>query len=183
MSEVISEFSKDCLRNPLCLHQFFKGFLPLLTHDIFFHHYHAFPTESSRRQCKLGATGSLLISEPVPCFKCVCWDRGRGRRCISSQERPTSVIVAHFLPPHFLLLWFVNIWDQWILKFAQQPQLCCWPADPWQLISNPADNIFLFPVALHYTPRQKKKKMHLINTQLNSAIFCPIQLWNMISPK
>lgn len=43
-----------------------------------------------------GATGSLLISEWLPCFKCVCWDRGRERRCISSQERLNSVISLHY---------------------------------------------------------------------------------------
>lgn len=69
--------------------------------------------------CKIGATESLLISEPVCCFKCVCWDRGWETKWTSSQEKVHSVIwPTVFLSRHFLVC-IVKIWDKWIWQLAR----------------------------------------------------------------
>lgn len=123
-------FAHTPCHHKICL---FKGFPPMFDPWQHFQRYHVFPTERFSPAvtvlCKVGAAGSLLISEQVSCFTCASADRGWEKSCISPQERLDSVILhCDLLSPSTLPLWEINVFDGLTCSWEHCHLPCCSPS-------------------------------------------------------
>ena len=129
----------ETFAHPPCPHKsrLFKGFRPMFDPWQPFQCYHVFPTERFSPAvtvlCKVGAAGSLLISDRVSCFTCASADRGWEKSCISPQERLDSVILhCDSLSPCTLPLWEINASDGLTCSWEYCRVPCCSPSSTTQ---------------------------------------------------